>query len=359
VTTDHGEIEPATLASCPDCGTEATPGGRFCRVCGAPLHATEPGQGRPFPAGASTGDGGRDDAEKTGELPRVPRRGGPASGLEDTPMRSCPNCGGPNSSQRELCGRCGADLDTGELTARPEPRPYGPSTPVAEEDDGARRWLVPVIAVIGVVALVVVGLALAGLGPFDRGPTVTDVTFDEQRYTDEPSRLPLANIATISSLPDQGGESFAPTQMVDDDPSTAWNSDGGGAGPEQGVGERIDIELAEPAWIDRVVVANGDQRDPDTYAANARIKRAQLTFDGGITFVINLLDEGIGEQAVELREPVLTTALRIEVLEVFPGDTHLDLAVSDLSFEGWPAQGEDAGLAEERADVRPATGPNG
>jgi uncharacterized OB-fold protein len=355
VTTDHGENELALLPACPDCGTDATPGGRFCRVCGAPLDATEPGRGRPFPAGGVRATEAEDD-ETTGELPQMSRD--TAAALTDQagmPMRSCKNCGAPNSSRRELCGRCGADLDTGELTARPDPRPYTQRPAAEAEPDRARRWAAPVVAVLGVAALVLIGLALAGLGPFDRGPTLADVAFDEDRYTDEPSRLPLANIATLSALPDQGSESFAPTQMVDDDPSTAWNSDGGGGGPEQGIGERIDIDLAEPAWIQRVVVANGDQRDPDTYAANARVRRAQLTLDGGITFVVNLLDEGISEQAVDLRQPVLTTSLRLEVLDVFEGDTHPDLAISDLAFEGWAADGEDAAVAQSRAEARAAT----
>jgi hypothetical protein len=355
VTSDHGETESATLPTCPDCGTEATPGGRFCRVCGAPLDATEPGRGRPFRAGAGAAPEVEGN-ETTGELPRVSRDTALVSGQPDMPMRTCQNCGAPNSSRRELCGRCGADLDTGELAARPEPRPYTPPAPDEPEVDRVRRWLAPILAVLGVIALVLIGLAVAGLGPFDRGPVVADVAFDEQRYTADPERLTLENIATTSALPDQGGESFSPTQMVDDDPSTAWNSDGGGTGPEHGIGERIDLLLAEPAWITRVIFANGDQRDPDTYAANARVMRAQLTLDGGITFVINLLDDGIGEQAVEFRQPVLTTSLRIEVLEVFRGDTHPDVAISDLAFEGWPTDDEDATLAEDRASARPAIG---
>jgi hypothetical protein len=356
VTTDHGETEPATLPSCPDCGTEATPGGRFCRACGAPLDPTDPGRGRRVAPPL--------DDEDTGELPRMRARTATAGGAlgstassdpSDPAIRACRNCGAPNSARRELCGRCGADLDTGELTARPEPRPYPPT--VVEEDDPVRRWAAPVLAVLGVAALLMLGLALAGLGPFDRGPTVPEARFDAQRYDEDGERLPLSDIATRSTLPPQGGASFAADRMVDDDLSTAWNSDGGGDGPEHGIGEVIDVVLAEPAWIGRIVVANGDQRDPDTYAANARVKRAQVTLDGGITFVVNLLDEGLGEQAVEFREPVLTTSLRIEVLDTFPGDTHPDLAISDLAFEGWPADARDAELAGRRADARPATGP--
>jgi hypothetical protein len=357
VTTDHGDAEPAALPTCPDCGTDATPGGRFCRACGAPLDPTDPGRGRMPAAGAVTSGPDDDEDETTGELPRMRgTAGGVDTGEMGPAIRTCPNCGGPNSSRRELCGRCGADLDTGELAARPDPRPYTPPPP-SEDEDQVRRWFAPVAAVLGVVALVLIGLAVAGLGPFDRGPSVPEAVFEPDRYAEDAERLPLSDIATRSTLPPQGGESFAADRMVDDDPSTAWNSDGGGVGPEHGVGERIDVMLAEPAWIGRVVIANGDQRDPDTYAANARVKRAQLTLDGGITFVINLLDEGLGEQAVEFRQPVLTTSLRIEVLEVFRGDTYADLAISDLAFEGWPADAQDVAVAGQRADARPATGP--
>jgi hypothetical protein len=358
VTTDHGDAEPAALPACPDCGTEATPGGRFCRACGAPLDPTEPGRGRPIATGGVPAAGDTvEDSETTGEIPRIVRAGAGDPTAEIGPaIRTCPNCGAPNSSRRELCGRCGADLDTGELAARPDPRPFTPLAPSEEDDDGARRWLAPVAAVLGVVALVLIGLAVAGLGPFDRGPSVPEAVFEPQRYAEDAERLPLSDIATVSSLPPQGGESFSPDRMVDDDTSTAWNSDGDGDGPEHGIGERIDVVLAEPAWLGRIVIANGDQRDPDTYAANARVKRAQLTLDGGVTFVINLLDEGLGEQAVEFRQPVLTTSLRIEVLEVFRGDTHPDLAISDLALEGWTADGEDREVAQRRADTRPAAG---
>jgi hypothetical protein len=344
VTDVPGEPRPPTLPACADCGTEATPGGRFCRACGAPLDPTDPGRGglvRPA------------DDEDTGELPRLAPR--PVA-AEPGAMRTCRNCGAPNSSRRELCGRCGADLDTGELAVRPDARQLTPPAGFAMDDEPPRRWLVPTVAVLAVVALAVLGLAVAGLGPFDRAPSLTPVAFDADRYPDDPERLALVEIATRSTLPDQGGESFAATLMVDDDLTTAWNSDGGGTGPEHGVGERIDLELAEPAWVERMVVANGDQRDPDRYAANARVKRAQLTLDGGVTFVVNLLDEGLGEQAVEFREPVLTTSLRLEILEVFRGDTHPDLAISDLGLEGWPADADDAAAAEQRRLARPATG---
>jgi hypothetical protein len=179
--------------------------------------------------------------------------------------------------------------------------------------------------------------------------------FDPARYDTELTRLPIAEIATLSTLPDAGDESYAASQMVDDDPATAWNSDGRAADTEDGIGERIEMVLDQPAWVSRVVIRNGDQRDADTYAANARIRRAQMTLDGGVVLLINLLDEGLSAQAVEFPEPVLTTGVSIDVLDTFPGDTHPDLAVSDLELQGWAAEGGDVEVADERAAARPAT----
>jgi hypothetical protein len=70
--------------------------------------------------------------------------------------------------------------------------------------------------------------------------------------------------------------------------------------------------------------------------------------------LVRLLDQGRQPQLVELPTPVLTTAVRIEVLEEF-GSGDGDVSVSDLGVYGWLAGPEDRELAHQRAEVRPAT----
>jgi hypothetical protein len=276
------------------------------------------------------------------------------AGVAAATRRTCPSCGAPNSSRRELCGRCGADLETGgALPHVAERTPEGP--PDAPPEEPARRRLGPLLlGVVLVTGLIVLGLGLAGLGPFAQQVGMPSATFDETVYTGEVEDLLLTDIAARTTLEGSGDESFDPAQMADSNPDTAWNNDG--AQFEHGEGEVIDLFLAEPAWIDRIVVTNGYQLDSDAYAANARIKRARITFDGGERVVANLLDLGLERQAVELPEPRLTTTVRIEVLEAFPGDTYPDLAVSDLELEGWSAVGDDEEVAVERAEMRRAAG---
>lgn len=342
-------------ATCRDCGGRVEPDERFCRTCGTNLSA-EGAAGR-----------GPTDPDRTREVvhprdavttvqPAVSAEAGPRPvGTVAEPARSCQRCGASNHARRELCGRCGADLDTGELPPHLDPQPVLGRQPNNGVERTGRRWWLPVVAAIGVMALVAAGLVVAGVGPFERPPVVPDAAFAADRYTGEPEPLLLSDVATTTTRPPAGGDTYAPTLMVDDDRLTAWNSDGSVLA--DGVGDKIDLFLAEPAWIDQLVIANGDHSDPDTYAANARMKRVQLTLDGGMVYVLNLLDQGLQRQVVDLPEPALTTTVRLEVLESFAGDTHLHLAVSDLELRGWTADEQDADLAVERAEIRRAAGP--
>ena len=355
MSSDAGEQDPQT-PGCQECGTPATPGARFCRSCGVALIVRPTAAPAAASGAPSTGRAPVDD-ETTGELERIGHTTGEVTPPQGLPaLRPCPNCGGPNSPHRELCGRCGADLETGTLPPRADPRATPPTGAPPPHEEPSRSRLVAALGVLLVLGLLIGGLAYAGVGPFggdDLG--VPSATFDEGAYTVEPDRLAIAEIATLTTLPAQGGQVYDASQMVDDDAGTAWNSDGADPAAENGVGERIELVLESPAWVERLVIRNGDQRDADAYAANGRIRRAQVTLDGGIVLLINLLDEGLSAQAVELTEPVLTTGMRIEVLDTFPGDTHPDLAVSDLELQGWPAQGEDLDLAQRRAQAQPAT----
>ena len=324
-------------ASCPRCQVPVEPPGRFCQVCGTRIDDTETASG-----------------PVTRQVDRTATARSAAPAVAEGGQR-CPNCGAVNRSERELCGRCGADLGSGIIPPLPRPPAAEPTNRRRRVGRGMRRvWWAWPVAVLGVAAGVTAGLMLAEVGPFERTPELPSVVFEPERYPGEPAPLVLSDVATMTTLPPEGTETYVATHMVDDDPLTAWRSDGSRF--PDGIGETIDLFLAQPAWIDAIVLVNGFQRDSETYAASARLKRAQVTLDGDVAFVVNLLDQGLQPQIVELREPALTTSLRIEVLETFPGEVGDDLAISDIEVRGWRADAADAEQAEERAELRPAGG---
>lgn len=267
--------------------------------------------------------------------------------------RRCPSCAAANRPTRELCARCGVGLDDGVLPPRPLRREAPDPPVVSPAPSGHRRWVVPLVGAVVLIAVLVVALSLLGFGPFARGPEVPGADFDGDRYDGATGPLPLSDVATRStSAADGAGGASA---IVDGDPATAWHSEGTAAA-EREVLDTIDLVLDGPAWIERLELLNGDHRDRAAYDESARLREVRLRFDGGVVVTADLLDIGLRAQAVTLPEPVLTTVVRIDVLRAVEGPNH-QLALSGVQLLGWPAVSGDVDLAEERATAEPATGP--
>jgi hypothetical protein len=281
------------------------------------------------------------------------RAGGPTA---DEPTRvlahRCPSCGAPNDGTREVCRACGGDLQSGEELPRPRatPDPFTTS-PVLPRRRRVRWWL-PLLAVIVVAGAVLVGLSVAGIGPLAPAPELPSASFRPERYTEDTvADLPLAYLATLTARPAEDGRGFDRDQLADEDLTTAWHADPG-ARPD-GRLETVELFLDEPAWVSHLVVANGDQYDDGGFTTAARVERLRLRFDGGRVRTAVLLDLP-GRQEVVLDEPVLTSAVRMEVLAEFPGDEGQGVALSDVDLRGWTADEQDRVLAERRAELQPA-----
>lgn len=298
-------------------------------------------------------------SDETTELPKAGTPVGSRVELPPERARVCSSCGAFNVTEREVCRVCAVDLATGEALPWPHP---DPDPEIAASYPGERphprRWLLAAAAVLVVAGLLLLGMVIAGIGPFADGPSVPDASFASEAYPDDPVDLGLSDIATMTTHPPEGDRTYVAARMVDDTPETAWRSDGF---QDQDVSddplEIIDLFLAEPAWVDEILIRNGDQRDLAAYEQEGRPRHVRVTFDGGTSYLLNLLDEGRGQQSIELPEPALTTMVRFEVDEVFEGSEDDGVAISDLGLTGWEATDADAELAQERADALPATAP--
>lgn len=305
---------------------------------------------------------GDEDPTDPGEAPPV---GDDATeAIAGSGTRTCPKCGANNSARRELCGRCGANLMTGEVSPRPAPRPIAPATPTepraSERDRATRGRTIAIIVGAGLIVgtlTTLVGLVwllpIWGIGPFAEDDALPSVVFDPVVYGEETVALPLTEVATRTTEPSTGGISFSADRMFDGDLSTSW-SNSGDTNP-QGEGEVIRVELSSPAWVTEIVLANGDQSDAVAFTDKARLSRAVVRVDGDVVVGLVFLDAE-GQQAVSFPEPLLTTAIRLEVEETFEGATSDNLAVSELSFRGHIAQGVDVERANERAQRAPTPG---
>lgn len=278
----------------------------------------------------------------------------PASGRGAS--RRCSSCGAVNARARELCRACGLDLDPDDRTAV-APRPPVQVQRTSPRRRALRRWWVPVVAVLFAVPLVVgTVLFVAGLGPFAApvDAPLDPVEFPADRYPVLGEVLALSDVATLTTAPPEGDRTFRAEGLVDGDPTTAWRSDATALPAE--TAETIDLVLERPAWVTAVAISNGDHHDVAAYERSGRIRTADLVFDGDVRVRARLQDLGRQRQLVNLEEPVLSTAVRVETIEVVGGTAHDGAAVSSVEVRGHPATAQDAQLAEERAARRPATG---
>lgn len=368
------ESPPAPVQRCPHCAASLAPPGRFCTSCGRAVdHGPGPrasrvndapaadagdpaGAAAPVLAGASARSTASGAPASAPAARRTERALPPASGRGAS--RACTSCGAVNARARELCLVCGLDLDPTDRTAVP-PR----TRPSADEPGprGVRRGrvvsvVVALTAVIVVMVAITIGLALAELGPFAvEDAPLPPVAFPAGRYPQLPESLELSGVATLTSAPPAGDRVFSPDRMVDGDPTTAWRA----AAPSRpaDTDETVDVLLAAPAWVTSLVISNGDHHDATAYEASGRVQRAALRFDGDVLVGATLLDLGRQRQLIALDTPVLTTAVRLSLVEVLPGVRSQDPALSSIEVRGHAADAADSALAQDRAAERPAAGP--
>lgn len=277
-----------------------------------------------------------------------------------TTARRCPACGRDGHPERELCGWCGADLDTGrELPTAPRVGSTG-ALAVLRSDQFVSalhhlrdRAVVVLVGVVTAATLVVAALLTTGRGPFASPPPLDRVVFDPAAYPSEPAVL---EVAGTGSVPASDGTAA----LVDGDQRTAWLAPDlieRDTGPVRAV-----LAFDEPVWIAQVIVRNGDQSDPAAYERRGRVRRLVLVVDGDRRIGVDLLDVGIEDQIIELASPELTTRVEIEVELAFAGTDERRAALSGIELIGWIASSSDRDLALVRSGQRtgePTIGPLG
>ncbi|WP_228942143.1 discoidin domain-containing protein [Nocardioides sp. Leaf374] len=278
------------MSSCHRCGA-ATPTGRFCAECGAPVAASPAaGPGSASPRDASAGRTARVLPWVVGALFVVLLAAGGAllvlrEGPEEPAAVDVPRGGAGRDPDRAPTSAPSPSGSPGEETA---PTPTGDPVEVA----AAASITVPATA---------------------------------------PSSVDVADGSTTS---------YDDTRLVDGDPTTCWRTSGDAGGSE------IVLDLAEPVALSRVGLVNGYAKtatDPrgttyDWYSLNRRVLAVEWVLDDGTT-----LRQDLGESR-ELQTldagGAVTSSVRLRIVAVSaPGDgpdAKDYTALSEVSLLGAP-----------------------
>lgn len=150
----------------------------------------------------------------------------------------------------------------------------------------------------------------------DNGPTQF---LDNQRY------------CASSVLPPQAGNTYGPKNLFWGPEGAAWCE--GVAG--NGEGETIRIETVPAVTAYAVVIRNGYQKSASAFSNNGRAKTVEIEAAGRVERFT--LRDASGEQHLEFRNPVMTEAVTIRIVSVYPGTRHADTCLSGLwlDLEGY------------------------
>lgn len=129
---------------------------------------------------------------------------------------------------------------------------------------------------------------------------------------------------------------------------TAWVE----GAEEEGIGEYITyhFRLDNPR-ITHIFISNGYVKSEKAYRENSRVKKLKMYVNDEPFAILNLEDsrvmqcfefEPIGRMGFdaakqlsqEERKKLPRWTMKFEILEVYPGDEHYDVAITDISFSG-------------------------
>lgn len=142
-------------------------------------------------------------------------------------------------------------------------------------------------------------------------------------------------IKASASLFSTRGETYAPENLLDDDPATVWAVDGAQAG----VGQWVEVDFPGLRRVEKVGIRNGDQ-GPDGFARSNRVREARLVLSDGTQTTVELKDEP-GVQWFRLPARA-TTSLRLVIVSLHPAEVvrfRNVTSLSGLEIRWHPAEG--------------------
>lgn len=135
-----------------------------------------------------------------------------------------------------------------------------------------------------------------------------------------------------AEVPASARNAYGPRGLADSNPQTAWCAPSGLHGPFPWIEIRID----DGAEFRRVLVQNGYGKSPEVYRQNSRPRTLEISVDNGPAARVTLPDYH-DMAAVELPSAGKHRAVRLSILDVYPGEKYtdfcLDYVMPDFEYE--------------------------
>lgn len=178
--------------------------------------------------------------------------------------------------------------------------------------------------------------------PETPSPDTTSLVTPSPELTNSPEITPevtvpplppeFSSVTSSSTLASQGKFSYKPNLTLDGKLETAWLEGSKG----NGIGEWIMYSSENNQTVSSVTIYNGYLKNNTTYLNNGRMKKISLEFSDGSILTYDIAKLSFNESkngfTINFDNPIVTSSIKLTVLDVYNGAYYSDLAVSEIEF---------------------------
>lgn len=143
--------------------------------------------------------------------------------------------------------------------------------------------------------------------------------------------LKVEKIYVSSTLQDQTGANYDPSNLIDGRSNTIWAE--GAEGP--GIEQFIRIDFNKNKVVKKLYIINGSAKSKRLYYANNRVKILRLDFGDGEIKDFKLQDDVMGEQEINLGKGIETPYVGMTIYDVYQGNKYNDTCISEIRAVGY------------------------
>ena len=346
---------------CIKCGRENADNEAFCQYCGAPLYDDNPRTADEYRRRFGTEpvlseDIGTDEVSGydaiMAELDDEPDQIGGIAGAGAYVAR---NARTDRTERMDRSRMVQGDADDPDFID--ESRPYIYMPPESHRRGGdpnrsiAFKVFVVLAVIIGILLVVLAVRFVVGLGKSDETTetptaastqttsTMTDTSANTQTTTTTTNSATTTPTYPVQTEPPvfTGAEASSELQADDDayygaknvldgDPTTAWNEGDSG----DGTGQWIRLSADTDQVVVGIHIMGGYDASKDIYDWNNRPKDITIAFDDGTSFDVTLSDSYNVMQDITFEHPVQCKTITITVNTIYGGSQYQDMCISEI-----------------------------
>lgn len=163
-----------------------------------------------------------------------------------------------------------------------------------------------------------------GDGPFTEGPGCSWYCGGQ-----------LYNISSNTYLKEQGNISYKPDNVHDFDLLTAWVPDTVGGV----IGKKINFHFKPLSpRVNEIMIYNGYIKNQELFRNNSRVKKLKLYINNVYYATLEMSDTTAQQtftiDPIQSKDKKKDLILTFEIVEIYKGDKYIDVAISEINFNG-------------------------